>query len=568
MVDQKYQSSRQGSRVSRRTAIRGAALGAAGLATLAAIGCGQQPQQTTTPGQGQTAVQAKRGGILRRSGGEAGHYDTRGAILDPHQLSVIGSRGYRLMYQGLLAYDPLTLELKPELAQKWEQRSQTEFAFTLAQNVKWHNKPPANGRLMTAQDVVFSIQRAGTKDPKFVHSSLLNLVDKIEAADNSTVRITLKEPDAALLDRLSSDGMMILAPEVVEKADKFATADEVVGTGAFIMKSTLEKVNGEYVRNPDYWKPGLPYLDGILTPYFSSDQLAFAAFLGGQLDATLVPGQEAKKNATEYINSTDADWFPQDFIQTIQQNVKVKPFDDERVWKAMKLLIDHDELKTGAAEVWYGRGRHGSILPPSMTAWDFSEEEYSRMLEWRQPKDQAVREAMAMLSAAGYNASNPVRFAISGQNTSNQTTYAELLQAGYRRLSQNVVNPDLRLVDFATSSTIRAQRAFDMYQGGHAASISEPDTWFTQLYVTGASRNYANFSDPRLDQMVARQRTIFDVAQRRVAVKEIIQWMIENTPFTSSANHFAFSATKPTVKGWVPEHYTQGNSYETLWLDV
>jgi peptide/nickel transport system substrate-binding protein len=513
-------------------------------------------------------VQAKRGGILRRSGGEAGHYDTRGAILDPHQLSVIGSRGYRLMYQGLLAYDPLTLELKPELAQKWEQRSQTEFAFTLAQNVKWHNKPPANGRLMTAQDVVFSIQRAGTKDPKFVHSSLLNLVDKIEAADNSTVRITLKEPDAALLDRLSSDGMMILAPEVVEKADKFATADEVVGTGAFIMKSSEEKVTGEYVRNPDYWKPGLPYLDGVRTPYFSNDQLSYSAFLGNQLDASLVPGQEAKKNAAQFTSTTAANWFPQDYIQAVIPNVKAKPFDDERVWKAIKLLIDHDEVKSSGAETWYGRGRHGSVLPPSMDSWDFSEEEYGRMPEWRQPKDQSVRDALAMLSAAGYNASNPLRFEITGQNQPNQQTFAEILQGGYRRLSQIVVNPDLKLVDFATSSTVRAQRAFQMYQGGHAASISEPDTWFTQLYVANASRNYTNFSDPRLEQMIARQRTIFDVAQRRVAVKEIVQWMIDNTPWTSSSNYFSFVAIKPTVQGWTPEHYTQGNNYEQYWLNT
>jgi peptide/nickel transport system substrate-binding protein len=371
-----------------------------------------------------------------------------------------------------------------------------------------------------------------------------------------------------LLDRLSSDGMMIMAREVVEKADKFVTADEVVGTGPFIMKSNEEKVTGEYVRNPDYWKPGLPYLDGVRTPYFSNDQTAFAAFLGGQLEASLIPGQEAKTNASQYTSSTTANWFPQDYIQAVMPNVTAKPFDDTRVWKAIKLLIDHDEVKSGAAETWYGRGKHGSIFPPSMASWDYTEEEYGRMLEWRTPKDQAVREAMSMLGAAGYNASNPLKFEISGQNQPNQQTFAEVLQAGYRRLSQNVVSPDLKLVDFATSSTIRSQRAYNMYQGGHAASISEPDTWFTQSYITGASRNYTNFSDAKLDEMIVKQRSIFDLAQRRVAVKEILTYMIENSPWTSSSNYFSFVAIKPTVQGWTPEHYTQGNNYENYWLNI
>jgi peptide/nickel transport system substrate-binding protein len=567
MSERNYWSKLQQNAVSRRSALRGAAIGSAGLAALTAFGCSQGTTPTSsTPGQ--TNAQPKRGGVLRRAGGNTGSYDTRGAILDPHQLSVIGARGYRLMYQGLLAYDPLTLEVKPELAQKWEQRSPTEFSFTLAPNVKFHNKPPANGRAMTAQDVVFSIERARTKDPKFVHSSLLNLVDKIDAPNNNTVRFTLKEPDAAMLDRLSSDGMMVLAKEVVEKADKFATADEVVGTGPFIMKSTEERVGAEYVRNPDYWKSGLPYLDGIQTVFFNDDQTSYSSFLGNQVDVSVLPGQEAKKNASQFSSNTESDWFPQDYIQAIHPNLTLPVFQDPRAWKAIKLLMDHDELKVSGAETWYGRGRHGSVLPPSMDSWDFSEEEYSRMLEWRQPKDQAAREAMTLLSAAGFSTSNQLKFEIVSQNQPPQQTFGELLQAGWRRLSGNVVNPDLKLVDFATSSTVRSTRAFGLYQGGHAASISEPDTWFTQLYQTGASRNYPNFSDPKLDGMITKQRTIFDVAPRKVAVKEIITYMIENAPWSSHSNYYAYVAVKPAVKGWVPEYYVQGNTYEQIWLNV
>jgi oligopeptide transport system substrate-binding protein len=202
-----------------------------------------------------------------------------------------------------------------------------------------------------------------------------------------------------------------------------------------------------------------------------------------------------------------------------------------------------------------------------MDAWDFSEDEYSKMLEWKQPKDQAVREALSLLSAAGYSQANPVKFEILSQNQPTQQTFAELLQAGWKRLSQNVVQPDLKLVDFATSNQARSQRSFQLYQGGHAAAISEPDTWL-QIYKTGASRNYAQWSDPKLDEMIDKQRAIFDRKQRQAAVKEVLTYMIENAPWTSASNYFAYVAVKPPVRGWVPEYYIQGNMYDQIWLNT
>lgn len=71
------------------------------------------------------------------------------------------------MYQGLVGYNLRTLEVTPELAQRWEQPAETEYLFTLHPGVKWHNRPPANGRELTADDVVFSLNRIRTNEPQF-----------------------------------------------------------------------------------------------------------------------------------------------------------------------------------------------------------------------------------------------------------------------------------------------------------------------------------------------------------------------------------------------------------------
>src|SRR5581483_10049367 len=131
--------------INRRHALKGAALGGAGLAAAALVGCGRSGTPTAAPGAVEQN-QPKRGGILIHRNG----YETQGTGFDPHVISIFFSEGYTLFYQRLLSYTANAYEIEAELAQKWEQPSPTEFVFTLQPNVKWHNKPPVNGRALTA----------------------------------------------------------------------------------------------------------------------------------------------------------------------------------------------------------------------------------------------------------------------------------------------------------------------------------------------------------------------------------------------------------------------------------
>src|SRR5207249_4455380 len=127
-----------------------------------------------------------------------------------------------------------TYAVQPELAQKWEQPSPTEYVFTLQPNVKWQNKAPVNGRPLKVDDVLYSLQRARTEDPRFTSRSLLSFVDKVEAPDQQRVRLITKAPDASALTPLSVENLAIFAREAVEKDPKLTAADSAVGTGAFI----------------------------------------------------------------------------------------------------------------------------------------------------------------------------------------------------------------------------------------------------------------------------------------------------------------------------------------------
>lgn len=556
-----------GSRLSRRQALRGAALGSIGLEMATLIGCGQKekPVATTAP----EAKQPKPGGVITHAGGLAGSWDTRGTTLDPHINSGLGAMGYRLFYQGLLAYDLRTYEVEPELAHKWEQPSPTEYLFTLQPGVKWQNKPPANGRELRVEDILFSLERARTNRPQFQHRILLEGVEKIEAIDKARLKVTTKEPNVATLTNLSGDGLLILVPEVVEKAGRFSEADAVVGTGPFIMKSLQESVGADYVRNPDYWKPGRPYLDAFRTRHFSSEEESYAAFLGGALDITRLTGVQVKDYLARRGSGFTPEWNKDtSSAGSVTPNTSVKPMDDARVTRALRLLIDHDEFKTAWAELERGRGQYASIFPTALDLWDLTEEEYKRFLFWKQPKDEAVREALALLSAASFTRETPLRFEVVTRAMGSTESGAVLLQGQWRRFSQGVVDVQVKPYELAVVLQIQANGSFTYGMWGIAASMTEPDSWLTQIYRSGGSRNLMRLKDPKLDAMIDKQRVTFNTPERKALVKEIVSYMAENSPGLLASNQFTLNAVKPEVRDYVAESWLSGRQYEWVWLDT
>jgi peptide/nickel transport system substrate-binding protein len=550
----------------RRRLLAGATAGGAGLTAALALGCSSGQQPATPQTDTTTAVQPKRGGTLTHG------YDVTGTpVLDPNTDSPVTAGNRRLYFEGILAYTPNTFEIKPELAARWEQPSQTEYIFTLQQGVKWHNKPPLNGRAFTAQDAVAGLERVRTNNPRFTSRPLIDGV-KIEAVDATRIKLTTPSPDALFINKLSGDGLTLVPPEVAEMVDPgFGRAELAIGTGPFMLAHFQEKANSESVRNPDYWKPGLPYIDSFRTIALHTgygNERSWAASQGGQVDITVIPGNQVKGYIAQQGAGFQAQYAPDLTPYNLVPNTRNKPFDDMRVCRGLRLFVDHDEAITAWAETWAGRGRHGSFLPPNMDAWDLTHEEYARLPEWSSNKDAAIREAMTMLSASGFNRDNPLRFefVVNGDN-GGMEAMGVLLNAQFRRLGQGVVDTTIQRAEGTAYQTVRASRNYSFMMSSNATSYHDPDAWFAQVYRTGAARNYWNYSDPTLDTMADRQRAIFDLNQRKAAVKEILMHMINTWPSTGMTSAYALNATKRNVRGFAPELWFNGHQYQGVWLD-
>ncbi|HEX7788629.1 MAG TPA: ABC transporter substrate-binding protein, partial [Methylomirabilota bacterium] len=184
-------------------------LGGAGLALGATAGL-----VTERPAEAQTG---KRGGRFRlRSHVPPVHFDPHQTIAFSTMIPLSFAYSRLVKVKGGSAVVPGTQPVEGDLAESWERQSDTVYVFKLRKGVRWHNKPPVNGRELTADDVKYTYDRFLTVKGN-PNRPVLESVESIDVVDKYTVRFRLSEPNAWFIDMLASTSTWIIAKECVEK---------------------------------------------------------------------------------------------------------------------------------------------------------------------------------------------------------------------------------------------------------------------------------------------------------------------------------------------------------------
>src|SRR5437899_1794451 len=164
---------------------------------------------------GAEAGPPRRGGILRVRGFDPPHFDPHLTINNytNHALSFVYSRLVR--HKVGADVQPGTFIVEPDLAERWEEVDDTTYVFHLRQGVKWHNKPPLNGRELVAEDVKFTYDRFLTETGN-ANRYMLEPLDRVEVVDRYTVQFLLKEPFVWLVNMPANPlSIWIIAHEVM-----------------------------------------------------------------------------------------------------------------------------------------------------------------------------------------------------------------------------------------------------------------------------------------------------------------------------------------------------------------
>lgn len=179
------------------------------------------------------------------------------------------------MFEGLYGMDEANNGYYQELAKEVELNDdETVYTITLQDGVKFQN-----GDDLKASDVVFSYNRA-MKNPAFNY--LTAPIDKVEAADDSTVKITLKYPFSPIGHTFFCIKIMS-EREVTEQGDKFGTVLHKAGTGPYYVEE-YDVASGVKLRAfEDYWR-GAPSIKAIEYRVLSDDSAAVISYENGELD--------------------------------------------------------------------------------------------------------------------------------------------------------------------------------------------------------------------------------------------------------------------------------------------
>ena len=259
------------------------------------------------------------------------------------------------LYSRLMDYKAGTTELMPDLALSYDISTDgLTYTFKLRPDVKFHN-----GRALTADDVVYSINR--TVNPKtqspgasFYHSikgfddvtaNKAATLAGVSAVDPTTVKFELAGPDATFLQDMALNFASVVAKEDVEKwgADYGHHPD---GSGAYFMSDWTLGQQIVLERNKDYYWPGEPYLDKIIFQIGQEPLVSLLRLEKGEVDVLGDGIPPAKFNEV----MSDPKWKdliasgPQLQTVYITMNVQMKPFDDVRVRKAVNMAINKDRI--------------------------------------------------------------------------------------------------------------------------------------------------------------------------------------------------------------------------------
>lgn len=515
-------------RIGRRGLLRTGAIGGLGIAGAALIGCGGSDDETatSTPAVGAPSGTAAAGATTApttamepQSGGTA-VFATAGEppALDPSATLSYGlhtsiSPVYSLLVRTVFAPEassPADFTLKPDLASEWETPDLSTFTFKLDPKAKWHNVAPVNGRAVDSEDIKVVIEHYRDQGAQSV---AFDIVDSVETPDAQTVVMKMKTPFALFLETVSNAVRQMFPREVLDREGGLE-AEPVIGSGPFVYDHYQRGDGFGGKRNPEYFKDGLPYLDGYEIRYIPDAAARIAAFRAGQLHYLGL----STFDSAETVRKTRPDALYDESIASHSvflpaMNLNTEPFSDIRVRRAMALATDREGT---IASLFQGHGIKGWGVP-----WVFAQSEPwsdEQLGPWYK-FDPA--EAKKLMAAAGLEDGfkTSLRYFAYSESMGSQI---QLYQA---EMKANLgIDIELAPMEYASwFDTFTAHKWDGMAWGFQIGTSASTDDFAYKNLHSKSSSNHYYVNDPKIDELAESIRAEPDEAARRDMVRQIFE---------------------------------------------
>lgn len=440
----------------------------------------------------------------------------------------------RNIFDGLVTRDQ-NGEIVPQIAEKWENPSPTEWIFYLRKDVKFHDGTP-----LTADDVVFTFERiitpeaiAGATSPR---QGLVGPLTAIEKIDDYTVKFIFENPYPIFLKMLPHQ--QIVPKAYIEKVGDEEFANKPIGAGPF--KFVEAKLDERIVleRFDDYY--GEPAkIKRLVFDVIPENSSRVAALQTGEVHRihALTPAlaEELKKNDNIIVKSANGTR-----VAMVEMNVQKPPFNDVRVRKAMNHAIDMDKIVNSIFGE-YATRLAGSVLPGS-----FAENTDLKPYEYDPEK------AKALLAEAGY----PDGFSVTIDTTEEHKEVAEAIASELRKIN---IDAKTRIWDMGVLRELLLNGERQMSVGDWGNGSMDPFDLLTPKLKTKDRGNYSQYSNPRVDELLTLAESEVDEELRAKYYKEVQQIVYDEAPWVFGYTVKEIEASVANLKNW--EVYPDGMFY-------
>jgi peptide/nickel transport system substrate-binding protein len=468
------------------------------------------------------------------------------------------------VYNNLILFDQHVEQnsldaIRPDLATRWSWNEDgTELTFTLRQDVRWQDGMP-----FTAKDVrcTVDLMLDKAKEKARFNSRKSFYKNLVSVSVNGDYEVTFH------LSRPQPGFPMLLAWGFGAITPCHQTPDQMrqhpIGTGPF---KFVEFRSNEYIklaRNPDYWKPDRPYLDGIEFIIIRDPATSVLAFISGRLDLASGLSPAMMKDITSQMPDTICTRTPGNVNRHLIINRDKPPFNNPELRRAMALSLDRQAFIDIVAQ---GEGEIGGVLqPPPGGLWGMPPEQLKDLAGYDPDVAKNRAKAREIMEKLGYGTNNPLKIKVSASDIRFYRDPAIVL---IDQLRQIYIEAELEAID-TTRYYPKIMRQEYTVGLNLQTSGPDPDPTLDLFYGCGSSLNWDGYCNHDVDKLIEQQSTEGDPARR----KQIL-WQIERKLAEEDARPIIFYADggvcmRPYVKGQVVmvNSIFSGARREDVWLD-
>ncbi len=501
------------------------------------------------------------------------HFDV--GHTDPNRNSSVSELSFfTLIHPSIYQYDTRTwVDIAPDLADSWGiNDAGDQYTFSVRDGVQY-----SDGQAVTAGDMAYSLNRSialpnSIGMPRWGCIRGFMEPDGASAVDDDTLTVQLKSPAVAFLGCLASPWIMIQKESLLRDIDEGISGDaarepdldEIIGAGPFKLAEYRRGISWDVERNPNYYDQPRPYLDQVRYVLITDPSARVAAFrTGAAYMEPVFPGFgpdddiAIREEFGDRLTTTETIGFG---VNGVHINLRVPPFDDVRVRRAMQLSFDRQE----AIKVLHPLGGDVLCYYPCVFDWIYDADDY-RQLPGYNPdtKEADIAEARRLMEEAGL--ADGLDAVLSFRSVGNYPDVSAILLDQWKEIGLNV---ELRQYESAAGWAAYQAHDFTLAMQGTGLNFLDPDAANDLLYLPTAGRMYQGWENEEFVELFAKEKGETDRPTRAMHLRRMADILEEDLPYLTTTGGLGYYIQWGCVKGYTaPEALGQNNyRHDRTWM--